>query len=938
MGKPIQKLFTDNKLTEGTTYVGQRGRLWYDPNLGLRVSDGTTPGGVPAVVYVSTASIGDLVIAGSSISSINVNENITLQSNGTGEIIVVGSFQINTPIGQNILEISNTGEVSFLAPIPDNYNAAFTITGNGIGSLQNPQNTGVLLQLTAQQGSPARIYNDGIANYAAYIGRRYNGTSQFPSAVLSGETISRIGATPYTSSGWPSISTSRIDFVATENQSSTNQGNKITFWATSTGSNSIQNLYTMDSNGIYPSSTSTVVDLGSSTNRWGNIWVGPHSLRLQDQTLLTDVALTVNNGTLYLNGAQNIALGELTIVGNTIQAITPSTQINLGDLNDTALFNIGRPTLLQSPNFASTTSLLTIAGSTATGVALTNAGTMIHVINQAGQSSRIINDSYGTGLYPVYAGRSARGTINNPTSTSATDILSRFGANGYVAGVGTGTGFLSLGSARIDFRASEDFTPTNRGTQIDFYTTPKGSTTLNNVASISDTGLITDAITFSADGSVQTSAGIPANTVGISNGIAQLGGDGKLLSSQIPSSLQGAVTFAGGWNASTNTPNLANNTSTYSTGTEFVITQGGTQNLGAGSVNYQAGGFVIYGGGVWNYAPGVSNFTSISAINHISVNTATGVIQVTSDATPNNTTATIVARDNSGNFQANTITANLSGNVTGNVTGSLTGNAQTASKLNSAVSINGVQFDGSANIQVNNTSTLTFGTGLNTGSYNGSAPVTVTLNTATLMANAVNAQTATTSSFATTATYAQSFNTSTLVTTAVNANTVTNGYVSSITAGTGTTVSSSNGAVTVSTTATLQTINTWTPSLLFATQGTVSYSTRIGNYIKVGQHVTAFFSITITSYGTSSGNASIGGLPFLSENVTGVVGALNVTSTPTLATQAVMSGSMTGNTSTVALECYTETFPPPINYGPATAAILGGTASFSGFITYISAT
>lgn len=38
-----------------------------------------------------------------------------------------------------------------------------------------------------------------------------------------------------------------------------------------------------------------------------------------------------------------------------------------------------------------------------------------------------------------------------------------------------------------------------------------------------------------------------------------------------------------------------------------------------------------------------------------------------------NTVSTIVARDASGNFAANTITANLTGNVTGNVTGNLTG-------------------------------------------------------------------------------------------------------------------------------------------------------------------------------------------------------------------------------------------------------------------------
>ena len=222
--------------------------------------------------------------------------------------------------------------------------------------------------------------------------------------------------------------------------------------------------------------------------------------------------------------------------------------------------------------------------------------------------------------------------------------------------------------------------------------------------------------------------------------------------------------------------------------------------------------------------------------------------------------------------------------------------------------------------------------------------VNASIVTATTIIGTLNG-TATTASFATTSGYAQSFNTNTVVTTAVNANTATiaanvaGGYVSNISGGTGTSVSTGTGAVTISTTATLQTINTWTPTLLFATQGTVTYSTRIGNYIKIGQQVTAFFSITITSYGTSAGAASIGGLPFLSENVTGVVGSLTVTATPTLATQAVIVGSMTGNTSTVALETYTAGGGPnPFVYGPATTTILGGTASFSGFVTYISAT
>lgn len=88
------------------------------------------------------------------------------------------------------------------------------------------------------------------------------------------------------------------------------------------------------------------------------------------------------------------------------------------------------------------------------------------------------------------------------------------------------------------------------------------------------------------------------------------------------------------------------------------------------------------------------------------------------DATPSNTIGKIVARNSSGDFSANTITANLIGDVTGNVLAStgtsqfnivqanqfigatLSGNAFTATRLQTSRTINGIPFDGTANIVV----------------------------------------------------------------------------------------------------------------------------------------------------------------------------------------------------------------------------------------------
>ena len=51
-------------------------------------------------------------------------------------------------------------------------------------------------------------------------------------------------------------------------------------------------------------------------------------------------------------------------------------------------------------------------------------------------------------------------------------------------------------------------------------------------------------------------------------------------------------------------------------------------------------------------------------------------------------------------YVAGTIAANLEGNVTGNITGNVSGNAATASALESALTIGGVSFDGTSNIDL----------------------------------------------------------------------------------------------------------------------------------------------------------------------------------------------------------------------------------------------
>jgi hypothetical protein len=114
------------------------------------------------------------------------------------------------------------------------------------------------------------------------------------------------------------------------------------------------------------------------------------------------------------------------------------------------------------------------------------------------------------------------------------------------------------------------------------------------------------------------------------------------------------------------------------------------------------------------YTTNVGDITGVTAGSYITGGGTSGTVTVNVDATTTNTASKVVARDASGNFAAGTITAALSGNAT------------TSTTLQTARTINGVSFNGSANITVtaNTTNTLTRGTYLTGSNFNGSAATT----------------------------------------------------------------------------------------------------------------------------------------------------------------------------------------------------------------------
>ena len=302
-------------------YVGHIGRLWFNSETGeIRKGDGT-PGGVPIALAIATsttagtikagpginiASDGTLTIDSSGLSfsfgdfvadvqevdgedvailkSFNANEDIVLESTGTGKIAVIGSFGVYATDGtvagalaaEPIFRVLADGQVRMLVPGADEIAGAFEITANETGAFIPPTQTGVVVHTTGNSAVTNRTYMDANDNYPIIVGRRYNGTVDSPTPVLNGDVIFRLAGQAATGSSpvFQTFGPAKINWLATEDQGPTNQGGKITVDVTANGTTAFGNAITaveFTSDGVivdngFDASGSSSVNLGAVGN------------------------------------------------------------------------------------------------------------------------------------------------------------------------------------------------------------------------------------------------------------------------------------------------------------------------------------------------------------------------------------------------------------------------------------------------------------------------------------------------------------------------------------------------------------------------------------------------------------------------------------------------------------------------------------------------
>ena len=225
-------------------------RVW------IVISDYTTQ----TLTLPASVSIGVNDISGYS----SVTSAITFDANGNyifdfSSIDGGSTYFIADPMRNRSTLRGNTSVTGNLTVIDATVSSrsSVTLTGDSAGNILLPQNNGVMMHITGQTATPARLYVDGqgSGNYAAFVGRRYNGNVSAPTAINSGDIVARFGSTPYhantsVNSGWPTITTTRIDMLADENQTAANIGSRLEFYTTNTKTTTAVKKLTISTTGI----------------------------------------------------------------------------------------------------------------------------------------------------------------------------------------------------------------------------------------------------------------------------------------------------------------------------------------------------------------------------------------------------------------------------------------------------------------------------------------------------------------------------------------------------------------------------------------------------------------------------------------------------------------------------------------------------------------
>jgi hypothetical protein len=573
------------------------------------------------ISITNTANIGNFTISDQTLAGTITDRDVTIDVVGNANINIEGQFHVHGTGNLQIppqFEVASDGQSVFRVPTLDSNFGAVQIVGTTSGSVVPPGNDGGMLQITGQNNQVSRVYNDAVNNYPLYVGRRYNGTALAPTGVLVNQVISRLGANPYLTdtAGFTPLGVAQINFVATENQTSTAQGSRITMNTTPTGSNVQSTVAVFDTSGILLTgnllpSTDDVYSLGNASLRWIGAYFGNAGIYIQDNALGGDGQLQLNNGTLNFDDIDSLRVGNLQFTSSgIITTINPALDVligNPGDTGNTVIRNAGIK--FTDGTIQNTAAIPLVQKGNALGVVPLNASTKIDPI------------------YLPAGGISFQGVWDaaNNTPTLADGVGNA--GDEWIVGIG---GTQDLGSGNITFAVGDFVLYTSDDVWVDIPVGTAGVDTFNGRSGIVTllSGDVTNAL--SAGSIVNSKLQNPNVTVttgtGISGGqVVPLGGTITLINTGVVSAVAGtgvAVSAATGNVTFSIGQSVATNATVQFNAITSTTTIQATGNITGG--NLVTGGQVVTTGNISTLGYLFGNGSQLTGLNAFQTVTANG--------------------------------------------------------------------------------------------------------------------------------------------------------------------------------------------------------------------------------------------------------------------------------------------------------------------------
>jgi hypothetical protein len=289
-----------------------------------------------------------------------------------------------------------------LVPAIDSTEGAVSIVGSSTGAFISPVNTGVMLHVTGNirvpAGIPSRIYNDSQNSFGAWVTRRFNGTVASPTAVLDGEEIMRLSGTAHNGTIIPGTGNQRIIYKALGNQTLTNQGGTMEFWATPQNTTTTAKVATVSSTGI---------TLESGKVLTGNV-TGTATTATYAQSFNTGTLVTQAVSATTADTVTTAAQPAITSVG-TLTSLTVSGSItdSIGNVRSIAIRNTATSYVLTAADNGQMVSITTGSVTINSGIFASPFGQTISIYNNSTTSMSILA---GAGVTLRLAGTLSTGT------------------------------------------------------------------------------------------------------------------------------------------------------------------------------------------------------------------------------------------------------------------------------------------------------------------------------------------------------------------------------------------------------------------------------------------------------------------------------------------------------------------------------------------------